>query len=178
MYLKLNNSKVIPCIILVFLSLTTQAQKLKKDEYDPYKKRYVRQTNEKILSGSMAKTCTYMLESYDSAKYLTLGTGLLAIHSIQEGNEIIFLFENDSTLVFHAIKADIARASYIAGITSWQMHISIPLSQSDIDMFNTNVVKGIRIDLSDKYVSFDNIDADKTNGMRKAIALLNKPRKD
>jgi hypothetical protein len=156
-------------IILLFLNSHSYAQKLIKDEKDPFTKDKIKTTSwEKLIGkGGMSSLFTnFRINKVNKTIWFELKMMMNnEIYTINKNDQIIFLFENDETLVLYNNESVVAckgcGAPGFVGSEGYGTHTYYILSLDQIEIFKKNIIKSVRIYNNNTYVEGDTEKANK-----------------
>jgi hypothetical protein len=171
----LNNQRMRNIIFaLLFFMPSLASAQLKKNDVDPYTKKEIKETKKVILQSRMSKTLSASVGSVNGNTYIDCYISTNDIFSIKEGDRLIFLFDNDSTLTLYANSTDVASSTYIStlNMTVWKTEMRYKISQEEMEMISRNDIKGVRVYMFKEYLNFNDIKQSKSTKFKNLLDLV------
>lgn len=161
-------------LLLLFLSFLPILCYGQKTRVDPYTKDTITKTGQVILQSKLSKTLASEPSIVNGRRYLDFYVSCYDIFTIREGDEVIFLFNNDSTLRVKANHSEVAEHTYIASLnlTVWDATVRYSITGDDVEMILRNDIKGIRVNMSDEYINFNEIKKNRGSKFKYALSLI------
>lgn len=151
-------------IVTLLISCTSIfGQKLKQNEVDKFTKKTIKTTSWETLIGGGGMTSlmtNFRIKKVDETVWFELKMMMSGkIYSIREKDQIIFLFEDNSTVTLYNHESTVTckgcGAPGFVGSDGYGTHTYYLLSADDIAALKKNKIVGIRIYNSDSYVERD-----------------------
>lgn len=127
-----------------------QKCKYKKNEVDKFTKNRVVTTKEKGLDLTMGSSLTVQAKVINEFTYLEFRLITGSVFSMTQGNKVIILFSNDSTLTLENMKTFVAEPS---GAGPWVGWVKTSLTEDQIQTLYSYDVKSVRVYTTQGYLT-------------------------
>lgn len=134
--------KYITILALAVMSIGTYAQKIKVSEYDKFIKAYRIEAERVVFKMNLGGFFIVKIRSVDSTIFIGVDEANYITDGVGEGQDLIFLLDNDSTINVHAKQSQIGRkleSGY--RIANLEYYTSI----ADLNQIRRSTIKSIRI---------------------------------
>lgn len=158
-------------IILMMWPLCAGAQKVVKDEYDPYNKVHVKETSYERISSGAYNALRAKVRSTDGKVVVWFKITLHDMFSITEGSEVVVLLEDGNTVHFRSLKSGVSNIA--TGSPSFYYEdFPYEVKADEVNLLKNSPTKSARIQLLDnRFVDFS-ISSRRKWYIRDAIKLL------
>lgn len=156
-------------IVLCFLiSIPVTAQKIIRDEVDPYTNLHIRETSSELLTKSWKGTLWFSIKQADTSMALRFRMLLADVFTVIEGDKLIFLFEDSSTLELQSLTSTVGSPRGSGEL--WEANVAYKMREWELNKLKIGNVVGMRLNLGRDIVRFDDL-KDKRSARIKAAAL-------
>lgn len=164
-------------LILFFVTLSTQAQKLSEhvDEFTGHK---IKKTSVDYLRESFTFSIAVSIQQINDDYFMVaaINIGTNKYFSISEGTELMFKLENGEVVTLKALESQVstrggAYTGRFAGSNAVGLTGKYLLSEENMEAFKRSNVAKIRIYTTDKYYD-DEVKSSKADAVKKAVTLI------
>lgn len=154
-------------ISLLLLPLFTNAQRLTRDGKDKYTDKWEKETSEVTLAkNGLTGAVTVKGKSVDGQMFLGIQPVMPNVYSISEGDKVYILLDNGDKVVLESVNTKLP--THNQGY--WHTYYYYPVNEQQHDKLLKSKVTGIRVDMTDKYTSWDKVKA--PDGISKVMSLI------
>lgn len=159
-------------LALFCFAFTALGQKLERDEVDKYLKTKVKETSWEPLAMPFMNALRCRCTSADDKTYIELKITAHSGFRVDEGNKVYFLLDNEESLPLTCVRGGIAKYDYDPAASFWYGSFLYLVTEEDKKKLMEHKVTGARVDLADKYLTFDKVKEKNALKLQKALTLV------
>jgi hypothetical protein len=158
--------------LLIIFSVNLFAQKLKRDEKDPFYKADVKETSSVMLAFHPGESIRVHATASEGVPVLWFWIQYGSIFTVSAGDRIILLLEDGNTVNAECVKGGVS--DYSPGAAAYYyLRLPYKLRSEDMDALNKSPLKGIRIEFADDtYLDYKSIRSKKKWAIRDMLQIV------